>query len=126
MTTFRRLAPALVALPLLLTGCKEASAPPQAGPAGRPADAEEEARIHKALAQLPPADRKLAQAQKFCAVESENRLGSMGKPVKIVVGGETVFVCCKGCCKDAEKHPEQTLARVRQLRKQNAPPPIGM
>jgi hypothetical protein len=116
----------VVALPILVVGCKEGAAPPQAGRPGQVADATEETKVRQALAQLSPEDRRLAQAQKFCAVESDHRLGAMGKPVKVVVQGETVFVCCKGCCKDAEKHPEQTLAKLHELRKKNAPPPAGM
>lgn len=35
-------------------------------------------------------------AQKICPV-SGDKLGSMGKPVKVKVGKEHVFVCCKEC-----------------------------
>lgn len=34
--------------------------------------------------------------QKICPV-SGSKLGSMGKPVKIKLGEETAFLCCKGC-----------------------------
>ena len=47
--------------------------------------AEEEAEIKKNLAKLPDEDRKLAEAQKYCAIEDDNRLGSMGVLVRIVL-----------------------------------------
>ncbi len=52
----------------------------------------EEFKIRAVLAQLDPADRKLAEEQKFCAVSPESRLGSMDKPVKITLKHQPVFV----------------------------------
>jgi hypothetical protein len=82
-------------------------------------DAGEEAEIKAALAKLEPADRKLAEAQKWCA-ESEERLGTMGKPIKVTIKGEPVFLCCGGCKKSAEANPEKTLAKVAELKKKAA------
>lgn len=56
----------------------------------------EAAEIRKALAQLPEADRKLAEEQKMCPV-GKSPLGSMGVPIKVDVGGKPVFICCEGC-----------------------------
>lgn len=64
------------------------------------------------LAQLSEEERMLAQAQKFCAVQDKNPLGSMGVPVRIMVKGQPVFVCCEGCTKKAKTDPEQTLAKA--------------
>jgi len=64
---------------------------------------------------LPPEDRELAVAQAFCPVTGEP-LGSMGPPVKVIVEGEPVFLCCKGCEQDVRENPEQMLAKVRKLR----------
>jgi hypothetical protein len=75
-----------------------------------------EADIHAALAELPPEDRQLAEAQRYCAVEDENRLGAMGKPFKVTLKDRTVFLCCKGCKKIAERDPEKTLAKVDELK----------
>jgi hypothetical protein len=89
------------------------------GPAkdGKKADTNsEEADIRAALDQLAPEDRKLAEAQKFCAIEEENRLGSMGKPIKLVLKDQPVFLCCKGCKMKAERDPDKTLAKVKELR----------
>lgn len=37
-------------------------------------------------------------AQKICPVTGQ-KLGSMGKPIKVKVGKEHIFLCCKGCKK---------------------------
>jgi hypothetical protein len=98
----------LLCLPPVLIGCT--SSPSPHGTAG------EEGKIKANLAKLDPEDRKLAEGQKYCAVENENRLGSMDVPIKLVVKGEPVFVCCKSCRKEAEADPDKTLAKVKELR----------
>ncbi len=40
--------------------------------------------------------------QDICPVSGE-KLGSMGKPIKVKVGKETLFMCCKGCLKQKIK-----------------------
>ena len=72
-------------------------------------------KINAALSKLSPADRKLAEAQKFCAVEDGSRLGSMGTPAKIMLEGKPVFLCCEGCDEAARQEPAKTLAKVKQL-----------
>jgi hypothetical protein len=75
-----------------------------------------EAAIRANLAKLSPEDQKLAAEQRYCAIESEHRLGGMGTPYKIMLQDQPVFLCCKGCVKRAETRPEQTLATVKRLR----------
>jgi membrane fusion protein, copper/silver efflux system len=78
---------------------------------------DEEAKIHAALAALGNAtDQKLAQSQGSCPVLENSRLGSMGVPVKIVLDGTPVFLCCQGCVKEARSYPSKTLAKVQELR----------
>jgi membrane fusion protein, copper/silver efflux system len=84
---------------------------------------DEGAKIQAALARLDPGDRKLAEAQKLCPI-LKSRLGSMGKPIKLILNGETVFLCCKGCEKEAKDHPDQTVQTVRQLRGERLPAPV--
>jgi hypothetical protein len=109
-----RLRTFLAFLPLLLAlGCAN-EAPP------REKAQDKEAQIKATLEKLDPADRELAEEQKYCAVESENRLGSMGKPVKVMIKEEPVFLCCKGCEKAARKDPDKTLARVEELKSRAA------
>jgi Cu(I)/Ag(I) efflux system membrane fusion protein len=75
----------------------------------------DEAEIHAVLAKLTPDDRLLAESQRFCPVLKDSRLGSMGKPVKLIINGEPVFICCDGCEQRARAKPELTLATVKRL-----------
>jgi hypothetical protein len=100
---------------LLLVGCTSSTEKPQAPGANGNAEARE---IEEALAKLDPADRKLAQAQRDCVVSQEH-LGTMGTPVKILVQGQPVFLCCDGCTKKALANPEKTLARAREMKEKN-------
>jgi hypothetical protein len=121
----------LAAFYFLVAGCqKPATDSPKVSATGqeRAADATadqqgKEAEIAASLAKLSPEDRKLAEQQRFCAVMNDSRLGSMGTPVKITVQDQPVFLCCKGCTKKAQNNPDQTVARVKELKAKNAPPP---
>jgi len=89
-------------------------------PVQQPTDGKD-AKITAALAKLPEADRRIAEEQRFCAVLGEsNRLGSMGTPVKVMIEGQPVFVCCAGCLEDALKDPKATLSKAQSLKKTNA------
>ncbi len=107
---------------LVLAGCSNNT---PAGPA--PADAA------KATTKTPPADaqaaeikaerdklsaddRALVDAQEWCAVSTDSRLGSMGPPLKVTVNDQPVFICCKGCQKKALADPDRTLAAVAELK----------
>ena len=87
------------------------------------APAVDEAKIKANLAKLGDDDRKLAEAQKFCAVENDTRLGEVGVPAKILVKDQPVFLCCKMCEKEAQADPDKTLARVKELKKAPEAPP---
>jgi hypothetical protein len=43
----------------------------------------------------------------------------MGPPVKVVLNGEPVFLCCQGCVQSAKANPEATIARVKQQGAEN-------
>ena len=73
-------------------------------------------KIQAALAKLDPEDRQLAEAQEWCAVQNKNPLGSMGKPPKVMVNGQPVFLCCDSCETKALADPEKTLAKVEELK----------
>ena len=98
---------------------------PQGSKADQPAPGttvsgqDQEAKIEANLAKLSPEDRKLAEAQKFCANLTANRLGAMGVPVKITIKDQPVFLCCGGCVAKAKANPEKTLATVAELIKAN-------
>ena len=80
-------------------------------------DEQEEADIQDNLARLRPQDRELAEAQRFCPVITNRRLGEMGPPIKVMIKGQPVFVCCKGCVRKAQANPERTLAIVAAMLK---------
>jgi hypothetical protein len=89
--------------------------------AGATDERETEAKkIVAALAQLPDADRLAAEAQRWCAVKDDNRLGSMGPPVKVFVNGKAVFLCCAACKAKATANGPATIAKAAELKKANA------
>ncbi len=82
---------------------------------------------------LDALDAAVASAQgkdyplKACPVSKE-QLGSMGKPVDVVIAGRLVRLCCKSCLKDVRKEPAAFVAAVEAARKsdqgaKNATPP---
>lgn len=81
---------------------------------------DDEREIQEALAKLNPDDRKLAEQQRWCAVQTTDRLGSMGIPTRVDVHGQPVFLCCKGCQKRALADPQKTLATVKELRSRSS------
>jgi hypothetical protein len=56
-------------------------------------------------------DRVLAAKQKICPVTGEP-LDSMGGPVRVVVEGRAVFICCKGCEGALRKDPAKYLSKL--------------
>ena len=64
----------------------------------------------------PPApagasDEQLIARQKVCPVTDEE-LGSMGAPVKVMIDGRPVFICCKGCEKALRSDPKKYLIKI--------------
>jgi uncharacterized protein (TIGR02231 family) len=88
--------------------------PAEGSPASRLSAADREA-MKAALAKFSPEDRRLAEAQVFCAVDQESPLGTMGPIFKEVIKGQTVFLCCKGCVAEARAHPDETLVQFQKL-----------
>jgi Cu(I)/Ag(I) efflux system membrane fusion protein len=68
------------------------------------------------LAKLSSADRRIAEAQGYCAIRPSNRLGSMGRPIKVILEGQTVFLCCGACEADARAKPANTVSKANELR----------
>jgi len=56
-------------------------------------------------------DKELIEKQKTCPV-TDQPLGSMGKPVKVVVKKRTVFLCCAGCKKKLLANPDKYLKKL--------------
>jgi hypothetical protein len=61
-------------------------------------------------------DRLLAAKQRICPVTGEP-LDSMGGPVRLVVEGRIVFVCCKGCEQPLRKEPAKYLSKLPAVAK---------
>lgn len=57
------------------------------------------------------ADAAAIAAQKVCPVMDEP-LGSMGTPIKVMVGDKSIYLCCKGCSKKIQAEPAKYLAMV--------------
>lgn len=47
-------------------------------------------------------------------IVSENKLGSMGEPAKIVHEGQVIRFCCKPCIKKFKRNPAKYLVRLKQ------------
>jgi len=75
----------------------------------------------KSISQLKEPDRQAAQAQRFCPITNEP-LGSMGMPYKMIVQGQTVFLCCSGCESKVGREPGKVLQRVAELKSRGAQP----
>jgi hypothetical protein len=63
------------------------------------------------LAAAKRTDKDLIEKQKTCPV-TDQPLGAMGKPVKMVVKGRTVFLCCAGCKKKLLADPDKYLKKL--------------
>jgi hypothetical protein len=112
---------------LFLAGCTggtKENAPPVASHAGDHNQKEvsaiadqntDDADIKAERAKLSSEDQTLVAAQELCAI-SDERLGVMGPPVKLVIKGQPVFLCCGNCKKKALADPEKTLAKVEELK----------
>ena len=104
---------------LCCAGCKAKAAKNGAETLAKAAESK---KVNTALAKLSVDDRKAAETQRYCGVMEESRLGSMGAPIKVIVEGQPVFLCCKGCTKCALADPKATIARVVELKKSTGDP----
>ncbi len=100
---------------LVCVGCSKE--PTKVGADAKQSQAQsEDPAVAKAMAELSAEDRTVAEAQRFCAVANDSKLGGMGKPYKLMIEGQPVFLCCEGCKEEALKDPKATLAKVEKLK----------
>jgi hypothetical protein len=99
-----------------LSGCTGQSSQQSTSPSNSGGQGDGKSSVEANLAKLSPEDRKLAEDQVYCAVETKNLLGSMGAPYKIEIEGQPVFLCCDSCETRAKAHAERTLAKVKELK----------
>jgi hypothetical protein len=58
-------------------------------------------------------DQQLVQRQERCPV-TDLPLGSMGAPIRVMVEGRPVFICCEACRKRLLAEPAKYLAKLNQ------------
>jgi hypothetical protein len=68
-------------------------------------------KVVTALSDFSDADRTAALAQKVCPV-TDKPLGSMGKPPKVTVEGQDVFLCCAACEEEIKSNPAEYLTKL--------------
>ena len=71
--------------------------------------------IRAAIESLSKVDQSLVKKQRTCPIIDDSQLGSMGVPIKLMLDGKPVFVCCEGCVKSASEHPQETLIKINRL-----------
>jgi hypothetical protein len=80
------------------------------------------------VASVPASEQQLAAAaiarQKICPV-SGKPLGSMGDPIKVMIGDKPIFLCCRGCFKKVQANPARYLAMVYGNTAHATAPPQG-
>ena len=64
------------------------------------------------LAALSKEDREAVLKQGICPVSDEKLGGDMGLPIKVVIEGRDVWVCCESCIEDLKKDPAKYLAKL--------------
>lgn len=113
----------LLGLLLGVVGCPQAEpTPPQAEtpkktetPKSKPSEPVDP-EVAAERAKLSAEDKVLVDAQEWCVISTDERLGSMGAPIKLMIKDQAVFICCKGCKRKAEANPDETLAKVAELK----------
>lgn len=96
-------------------GCAEKAGPAvQADPESETVSETED----EAVAELSAEELALVEEQVFCPVGG--KLGTMGTPVKVMVEGKPVFICCEGCRGPLLEDPEKYLAELEQKKQEAA------
>jgi hypothetical protein len=63
------------------------------------------------LAGVSAEERALIERQRVCPVTDAD-LGSMGRPIAVVIRGRRIFLCCKGCEAALRNNPEKFLHKL--------------
>ena len=58
-----------------------------------------------------PSDDAAIRDQATCPVTNQP-LGDHGQPLKVVIDGQPIFVCCKGCVNKLRQQPDQHLSKL--------------
>lgn len=76
-----------------------------------PLDQKETKTSIEGLSQLSKTERVSAEKQFRCPV-SDELIGAMGKPIKVTVKEQDVWLCCDGCKKKLLANPDEYLAKL--------------
>ncbi|MBL8830575.1 MAG: hypothetical protein JNM18_26615 [Planctomycetaceae bacterium] len=96
--------------------CEACRAKAERDPKMTATTAEELREIRVSLGKLSAADRQLAEAQGVCVVMDDSPLGSMGVPLKLMIEGQPLFICCEGCRGEALEDPKKMLDKFKQMK----------
>lgn len=79
----------------------------------RAVNVSEEAKSAVTLAKLDRSDDAGIARQEVCPVTGA-KLGSMGDPIKVLIDGKPLYLCCQGCVAKVKSAPETYLRKVEQ------------
>lgn len=105
---------------LLVAGCADQAAPPAADDSANTTEAgsTESTTEETETVELSAEDKALVEAQVFCPLGGP--LGSMGTPVKVMVEGKPIFLCCDGCREGVLADPEAAFAAIEKKKQEAA------
>lgn len=72
------------------------------------------AKLLVTIAALGEGDRAGVARQQVCPVTGA-QLGSMGDPVKVLVGNQPLYLCCQGCVGKVQRDPEVYVKKAGQV-----------
>ena len=64
-----------------------------------------------AVSSVTAADREEIARQRVCPVMG-SELGSHGEPIKLTIGEQSLYICCRGCLARVEEDPQAYLAKA--------------
>lgn len=119
ITIFHSLTSLMVILGLVaFSGCADQKAPEGESAADSSSDMGEEHSTEEKAEELSAEDLALIEEQMFCPVGG--KLGGMGTPVKVMVEGKPVFICCEHCREPLLQDSEKYLAELEEKKKKAA------
>jgi YHS domain-containing protein len=68
------------------------------------------------VAAIDESDKAGIARQRVCPVTGAE-LGSMGDPIKVLIDGQPLYLCCRGCLAKVKKDPNTYLSKVNQSHK---------
>ena len=83
---------------------------------------DEDAKLRPFSRDCPKRTANWWNRNEYCPILPENRLGSMGEPVKLMIEGQAGLPVLRGLQEESHGIPKETLAKVAKLKlKKSAP-----